>query len=250
MEKIDNFSQYILKSAKDFEQTFNIEKQTFRFNKDKHFYTIFEKEIEYDFIKNGLLFVKNNMYHKYDNLSNDYFRLQHEYNIYDDNNNLIHKYLFNKDTYYDKNLDPILHTAEDFCICFKRNYKKIKLNLQLHRHNRHGKGDTNLEIDDNNINIDYLDKNNENIEKNKNNISSNLGKIEENKGNISSNLGKIDTNKNDISSNSIKINSNEDGILCILSEKNYIKNNNSKSYLKIFIIFYFTNQKIKLRYIF
>ena len=90
LEKIDNFTQYILKSAKDFEQTFHIEKQTFRFNKDKHFYTIFEKEIEYDFIKNGLLFVKNNMYYKYDNLSNDYFRLQHEYNIYDDNNNLIH----------------------------------------------------------------------------------------------------------------------------------------------------------------
>ena len=58
------------------------------------------------------------MYYKYDNLSNDYFRLQHEYNIYDDNKNLIHKYLFNKDTHYDKNLDPILHTAEDFCIFF------------------------------------------------------------------------------------------------------------------------------------
>ena len=125
LEKIDNFTQYILKSDKDFEQTFNIEKQTFRFNKDKHFYTIFEKEIEYDFIKNGLLFVKNNMYYKYDNFSNDYHRLQHEYNIYDDIDNLIHKYLFNKDTYYDKNLDPILHTAEDFCICFKKIIKRL-----------------------------------------------------------------------------------------------------------------------------
>ena len=33
----------ILKSAKDFEQTYNIEKQIFRFNKIKHFYPIFEK---------------------------------------------------------------------------------------------------------------------------------------------------------------------------------------------------------------
>ena len=49
------------------------------------------------------------MYYKYDNLSNDYFSLQHEYNIYDDKDNLIHKYLFNKDTYYDENLNPILH---------------------------------------------------------------------------------------------------------------------------------------------
>ena len=125
LEKINNFTQYILKSSKDFEQTYIIEKQIFRFNKDKHFCTIFEKEIEYDFTKNSLLFVKNNMYYKYDNLSNDYFRLQHEYNIYNSENNLIHKYLFNKDTYYDENLDPILHTSEDFCICFKKDYKKL-----------------------------------------------------------------------------------------------------------------------------
>ena len=125
LEKIDNFTQYILKSGKDFEEKYIIKKQIFRFNKDKHFKTIFEKEIEYDFTKNSLLFVKNNMYYKYDNLSNDYYRLQHEYNIYD-GDNLIHKYLFNKDTYYDENLDPILHTNEDFCICFKKNYKKLK----------------------------------------------------------------------------------------------------------------------------
>ena len=125
LEKIDNFTQYMLKSAKDFERTYTIEKQMFKFNKDKHFYTIFEKEIEYEFIKNSLLFVKNNMYYKYDNLSNDYHRLQHEYNIYDDKDKLIHKYLFNKDIYYDENLDPILVTTEDFCICFKQNYKKL-----------------------------------------------------------------------------------------------------------------------------
>ena len=117
LEKIDNFTQYILKSGKDFEEKYKIEKQIFRFNKDKHFYTIFEKEIEYHFTKNSLLFVKNNMYYKYNYLSNDYYRLQHEYNIYD-GDNLIHKYLLNKDTYYDENLDPILHTNEDFCICF------------------------------------------------------------------------------------------------------------------------------------
>ena len=125
MKKIDNFTQYILESVKDFEQTHTIEKQIFRFNKNTHFYTIFEKEIEYDFIKNSLLFLKNNMYYKYDNLSNDYHRLQHEYNIYDDKDNLIYKYLFNKDTYYDVNSDPILHTAEDFCICFKKIIKKL-----------------------------------------------------------------------------------------------------------------------------
>ena len=222
LEKIDNFTQYILQSGKDFEEKYTIEKQIFKFNKNKHFYTMFEKKIEYDFTKNSLLFVKNNMYYKYDNLSEDYHRLQHEYNIYD-GDNLIHKYLFNKDTYYD--VDPILHTNEDFCICFKKNYKKIKINLQLHRHNRHGTGNINLEIDDDNenyINIDYLDRNNEE---------------------------RINTNKNDISTNLIKINSNENDILSNSSEIDYIKNNNSKSYLKNVynILFYNNNEQISFK---
>ena len=227
LEKIDNFTQYILQSGKDFEEKYIIEKQIFKFNKDKHFYTMFEKEIEFDFTKNSLLFVKNNMYYKYENLSNDYYRLQHEYNIYDDENNLIHKYLFNKDTYYDESLDPILHTNEDFCICFKKNYNKIKINLQLHRHNRHGAGNINLEIDDDNesyINIDYVDRNSDNNEQ-----------VDTNTRDISSNLGKINTNVTDISSNLGKINN--------------IKNNSSKSHLKNVynILFYNNNEQISFK---
>ena len=220
LEKIDNFTQYILQSGKDFEEKYIIEKQIFRFNRDKHFYTLFEKEIEYTFTKNSLLFVKNHMYYKYDDLSDDYHRLQHEYNIYD-GDNLIHKYLFNKDTYYDESLDPILHTNEDFCICFKKNYDKIKINLQLHRHNRHGAGNINLEIDDDSyINIDYLDRNE---------------KVDTNTRDISTNLGKINTNVADISSNLEKINN--------------IKNNSSKSYLKNVynILFYDNNKQISFK---
>ena len=224
LEKIDNFTQYILQSGKDFEEKYTIEKQIFKFDKNKHFYTLFEKEIEFEFTKNSLLFVKNNMYYKYDDLSDDYHRLQHEYNIYDDENNLIHKYLFNKDTYYDESLDPILHTNEDFCICFKKNYNKIKINLQLHRHNRHGAGNINLEIDDDNenyINIDYVDRNNE---------------------------GRINTNKNNISTNLIKINSNEDDILSNSSEIDYIKNNISKSYLKNIYNILFYDKKTQINF--
>ena len=242
LKKIDNFTQYILQSGKDFEEKYTIEKQIFKFNKNKHFYTIFEKEIEFDFTKNSLLFIKNNMYYKYDDLSDDYHRLQHEYNIYDDENNLIHKYLFNKDTYYEESLDPILHTNEDFCICFKKNYNKIKINLQLHRHNRHGVGNINLEINDDNenyINVDYLDRNND----------GNNEQVDINVRDISSNLGKINTSVTDISSNLIKINSNEDDILHNLNEINYIKNNNSKSYLKNVynILFYNNNEQISFK---
>ena len=228
LEKIDNFTQYILQSGKDFEEKYTIKKQIFKFNKNKHFYTMFEKEIEFEFTKNSLLFVKNHMYYKYDDLSNDYHRLQHEYNIYDDENNLIHKYLFNKDTYYDESLDPILHTNEDFCICFKKNYDKIKINLQLHRHNRHGVGNINLEIDDDNenyINVDYIDRNNE------------------------GNNEQVDTNTRDISNNLIKINSNEDDILSNSSEINNIKKNSSKSYLKNVynILFYNHNEQVSFK---
>ena len=125
----------------------------------------------------------------------------------------------------------------------------------MHRHNRHGSGNINLEIDGNNdnyINIDYLDKNNENIENNKNDISTNLGKIDTNKNYISSNLGKIDTDTNNISTNLISININEDNIAYNLSEINYIKNNNSKSYLKNVynILFYEKKTQIDFRNLF
>ena len=70
---------------------------------------------------------------------------------------------------------------------------EIKVILLLHRHNRHGLGNINLEIDDdsiNYININYIEKNNEDIEKNKNDISTNLIKINCNVGDISSNFRK------------------------------------------------------------
>ena len=217
LKNIDNVNKFISKSEKYFEKKYFIQKQVFKFNKENNFFTIFEEEIEYDFIKNTLLFVQNNIYYNYEDLSDDYHRAQHEYKIYDDENNLIHKYLFNKDTYYVESLDPILYTNEDFCICLKKNYKKIKINLQLHRHNRHGYGSFNMEIDeinDNYINITCTDDqkaadisdNSTLIETNTSNISSNLGKINTNTSNISDNLGKINTNTSSISTNLEKIN--------------------------------------------
>ena len=197
LSKINDIKEFLI-SPEDFKKTFNIEKQIFRFNRNTHFYTIFEKEIIHDFTKNSLLFIDNNIHYKYENLLNDYYRLQHQYDIYDNEGNLIYRYLFNKDTYYDEKKTPILLTIDDFCIYFKKRYDKIKVILLLHRHNRHGLGNIDLEIDDdsnNYININYIEKNNEDI----------------------------DTNKNDISTNLIKINSNEDDILYNLNEINYIE---------------------------
>ena len=104
---------------------------------------------------------------------------------------------------------------------FKKNHKKIKVILLLHRHNRHGLGNISLEIDDDNnnyININYVDKNNDDIEKNKNDISTNL----------------------------IKINSNEDDILYNLGEINYLKSNKSTQYLKNIYNILFYNKKTQI----
>ena len=101
LSKINDIKEFLI-SPEDFKKTFNIEKQIFRFNRNKHFYTIFEKEIIHDFTKNSLLFIDNIIHYKYENLLNDYYRLQHQYDIYDNEGNLIYRYLFNKDTYYDE----------------------------------------------------------------------------------------------------------------------------------------------------
>ena len=198
---ISNISEFILKSDKDFEKTYNIEPQTFKFDKDNHSFSILEREIEHDFIKNTLLFVKNNIHYKYDDLSEDYHRCQHEYNILDDENNLIHKYLFNKGEYYDENSN-MLNTAEEFCIFLKKDYKKIKIVLELHRHNRHGYGNINLEINNGYIRINYIEKgfldNSHLVNLNTGSILTNSGKIDTNTFDISSNLNKLDDIENNI----------------------------------------------------
>ena len=111
----------------------------------------------------------------------------------------------------------------------------------MHRHNRHGVGNIDLEIDNDNenyINIDYLDRNNdEKVDTNTESISTNLGKKNTNVADISSNLGKIDSNINaiklinknsqdnskDISTNSGQINTNKADISSNLSQISVIR---------------------------
>ena len=90
LSKINNIKEFLI-SPEDFKKTFNIEKQIFRFNRNTHFYAIFEKEIIHDFTKNSLLFIDNNIHYKYENLLNDYHRLQRQYDIYDNEGNLIYR---------------------------------------------------------------------------------------------------------------------------------------------------------------
>ena len=80
-------------------------------------------------------------------------------------------------------------------------------------------------------------------------VNNNLGDLEDT---ILSNSSKIDINKNDLSTNLININTNEDNIAYNLSEINYIKNNNSKSYLNNIynIVFYNSKTEVDFRNLF
>ena len=104
----------------------------------------------------GKLQIDSDIYYKYTNLQLDHHRLQHEYRILDDKNNLIDKKIFNK-TNNSINLDfdnNIMTVKDNFYVTFKNNYDKIKIILDLYRVNRQGVGIFNLElINENFVNI-------------------------------------------------------------------------------------------------
>ena len=214
LEQINDIKSLLPKSE-IFKKTYSITNQSFKFFGNIIFFKLLEIEIENTFNVDGKLEIDkiNYIYYKYNNLQLDHHRLQHEYRIFDDKNNLVDKKIFNKtNNSIDLNFDNnIMLVKDNFYVTFKDNYNKIKIILYLYRVNRKGIGSFNLElINENFVNIAYLDKNDISlkINTNSNDISSNLGKITTNEGNISSNLGKITTNEGDISSNSGKITTN------------------------------------------
>ena len=249
LEKINDIKSS-LPTLEIFKKTYNIKNQSFRFTRNIVYFKLLEIEIENNFNKDGRLEFDNYIYYRYDNLQRDHHRLQHEYRIFDDKNNLLYKKILNKTNTSDLDFDNnIMLVKDNFYVTLNNNYNKIKIILDLFRVYRHGTGNFNLElINESFVNITYLDKNDISlkIEDNENNISSNLSKISDNSSDISSNLSKINnnsseistnsdqisTNKNNISTNLININTNEDNIAYNLNEINYLKNNSSKSYLK------------------
>ena len=236
LEKIDDIKS-ILPTSEIFKKTYSIKNQSFRFTRNIVYFKLLEIEIENNFNKDGRLEFDNHIYYKYDNLQRDHHRLQHEYRIFDNQNNLLYKKILNKTNTSDLDFDKnIMLVKDNFYVTFKNNYNKIKIILDLFRVYRHGTGNFNLElINESFVNITYLDKNDISlkIENNENNISSNLSKINNNENNISSNLSKINNNENNISSNLSKINNNENNISSNLSKINNNENNISTNLINI-----------------
>ena len=237
LEKINDIKSSLPKSE-IFKKTYSITNQSFRFTRNIVYFKLLGIEIENSFNKDGRLEFDNYVYYKYDNLQKDHHRLQHEYRIFDDKNNLLYKKILNKTNTSDLDFDTNIMLVKDkFYVTLNNNYNKIKIILDLFRVYRHGTGTFNLElINESFVNVSYLDKNNISL------------KIENNENNISSNLSKINNNKNNISSNLIKINSNEDDILYNLNEINYLKNNSSKSYLKNVYNILFYDRKTRINF--
>ena len=221
LEKINDIKS-ILPKSEIYKKTYSIKNQSFRFTRNIAYFKLLEIEIENNFNKDGKLEFDNYIYYRYDNLQRDHHRLQHEYRIFDDKNNLLYKKILNKTNTSDLDFDKnVMLVKDNFYVTFKNNYNKIKIILDLFRVYRHGIGNFNLElINESFVNITYLDKNDISlkIEDNENNISSNLSKISNNENNISSNLSKINNNENNISSNLSKIGSNKNDITSNLSK--------------------------------
>ena len=211
----DNLEQitdikFILPKLEIFKKTYNIKNQSFRFTRNIIYFKLLETKIENKFNVDGKLEFDNYIYYKYDNLQKDHHRLQHEYQIYNDKNNLLYKKILNKTNTSDLDFGKnIILVKDNFYVTFNNNYNKIRILLHLFRVYRHGAGNFNLElINESFVNITYLDKNNISLKigDNENNISSNLSKIGGNKDDIASNLSKINNDSSDISSNLGKIN--------------------------------------------
>ena len=236
LEKINDIKSS-LPTSEIFKKTYSITNQSFRFTRNIVYFKLLEIEIENNFNKDGRLEFDNYIYYKYDNLQRDHHRLQHEYRIFDNQNNLLYKKILNKTNTSDLDFDNnIMLVKDNFHVTLNNNYNKIKIILDLFRVYRHGTGNFNLElINESFVNITYLDKNDISlkIEDNENNISSNLSKIGSNKDDITSNLSKIKNNENNISSNLSKINNNENNISSNLLKINKNENNISSNLSKI-----------------
>ena len=187
----------------------------------------------------------NDIYYKYHNVKNDKARLQHEYQFYDYSNLFYKKLITKSEGSIDLKNNTIIMVNE-LDVNTKSNFKKLKIVLMLHRINRKGYGNINLDIFDNiqnnYININYktqintknnlininrnrenINVNNNNINTNENNVKNNFDKIDTNENNINNNLDKVNANENNIDNNLDKINTNENNIGDIKNKLNNLK---------------------------
>ena len=158
LEKINSIEENNLKISNNaYNDKFDIEEQSFNFNKNSHSFILFQKVFEYKFNTDGELIINTIINYKYDNLENGINRLTHLCEFFDDKNALFYSItLCNHDFGVPSNSDKnILNIDDNFCFNIN-NKNNIKLALTLSRINQWGSGNIKLKmIDENYIDIGY-----------------------------------------------------------------------------------------------
>ena len=191
--KLEELENHIFSESKNYQKRFNIDNNDFIFNRTNNYFTLMDKIINYEFTINSLIHISCNINYKYDDVVNNYFRLQHEYNIYDGKDNLLNRFLFNHDKYYDSS--DKLNTNEYFYIYFKKNHSKLRVELILHRINRYGSGTINLSILNGYIDVNYLDKN---ISLSLNDVINDVDVVKLDINNVKNNVDVVNNNLNNV----------------------------------------------------
>ena len=76
LDKINDISSNLTKQV--FNKKYIVEKQNFNFNANKHFFNIIEINIKNNFKLGDVIEINANVFYEYDNIKNDYHRLEHE----------------------------------------------------------------------------------------------------------------------------------------------------------------------------
>ena len=214
---------------------YNIDVESnYTLNKDNPEFSIFSYNLEDDFKPNSILEVNCKILYNYTSYNN-IGTLIHIFKLYDKNNKLIYEYKNLKSNSGD-NLSAYLNQNDLFYVGLNDNYSIIKIELILSILDNISKSVSCKLLNTFKSNFLYV-KHYKKI--NTLSINNNLTDLE---NDISSNLTKI-------KSNLININTNEDNIATNLEEINYLKNSNSKSYLKNVynILFYNSNEQISFK---
>ena len=205
---------------------YNIEiEKNYKLNKEKTSFSIFKYVLEDNFKKDSILEIYCRLLYEYRNYNNIGF-LKHIFKLYDSVDTIFYEYKSLKTNAGDNRKND-LKQNDLFYVKLYDDYDVIKIKLILSL----------IDNVNNTVDCKIYNAYDSNFLCIKHYKKISLISVYNDFGDIENN---ILLNKNNISTNLIKINSNEDNILYNLSEINYIKNNNSKSYLKNIynIIFY------------
>ena len=234
--KLEEIENHIFSESKNYQKRFNIDSNDFIINRTNNYYTLLDEVLTYEFTINSLIHISCNINYKYDDVVNNYFRLQHEYNVYDDEDNLLNRFLFNHDKYY--NGSDELNTNEYFYIYFKKNYSKLRVELVLHRINRYGSGTIDLSILNGFVDVSYLDKNislslNE-VKDDVDVVNNDLNNVKNDVSNVKNNVDVVKLDLNNVNKDLDIVKNDLDGVKLNISNIN-----NLNSYYKLKDIYIF-----------